>query len=167
MPTLTNFRYSLCSHECEHGTHECVRHILAPNVFFIHLDGSPVHGHSVEQPRSRVTKEGISLRSLTDADRKQSPSRASVPSPPSRSSPDSARCNPETFHPTPPTGTQGSQLRRNSTPSPPDACRSGWPRAAHGSDAPTGQTERHVFQRGLASSAGLVHRPTTDSRTPA
>src|SRR5450755_4350840 len=28
MPTLTNFRSSLCSHECEHGTHECVRHIL-------------------------------------------------------------------------------------------------------------------------------------------
>jgi hypothetical protein len=41
MPTLTNFRYSLCSQDCEHGTHECVRHIRHPNVFFIHLDGQP------------------------------------------------------------------------------------------------------------------------------
>jgi hypothetical protein len=28
MGTLAFVRSSLCSHECEHGTHECVRHIL-------------------------------------------------------------------------------------------------------------------------------------------
>jgi hypothetical protein len=42
MPTLTDFRSGLCSHECEHGTHECVRH-----VFFIQLDGPPAHGRSL------------------------------------------------------------------------------------------------------------------------
>jgi hypothetical protein len=45
LPTLTDFRYSLCSHECEHGTHECVRHILPRTCSSSTLMGGKAHGH--------------------------------------------------------------------------------------------------------------------------